>query len=152
MINTLPNPVYIKGVDGAYIDCNKKFAGLFDLLYPVQIFSIKQSYLYLGPRYVKFKSNFKFIGGNEDFDVKSNQWGIGAGIESHFPMNNKVDLVVSGGVDYYPSGTLAGHDTSYSPNEEAVNPREDYTYDDADNAINQPKVEPRLVLGVAYRF
>ncbi|MEZ5359758.1 MAG: hypothetical protein R3F48_13145 [Candidatus Zixiibacteriota bacterium] len=124
----------------------------FDLLYPVQIFSIKTSYLYLGPRYVRFKGNFKYIGGNEDFDVKSNQWGVGTGLESHFPMSQSVDLVLSGGLDYFPSATLTGHDTSYSPDEEAVNPREDYTFDDADEAINQPKLEPRLIVGIAYRF
>lgn len=124
----------------------------FDLLYPVQFLPIKKSYLYLGPRHARFKGNFKYVGGNEDFDVNSNQWGFGAGIESHFPMSRSVDLILSGGFDYYPSSTLTGHDTSYIPDEEDVNPREDYIYEDADNAINQPRVEPRLTFGMAYRF
>lgn len=123
-----------------------------DLLYPVRVLSIKRSYFYLGPRFVKFRGNFKFIGGNEDFDVVNNKWGFGTGLEGHFPMGESVDLILSGGVDYYPGGKLSGHDTSYSSNEEAVNPREEYTYEDADEAINQPKLEPRIIIGFGYRF
>jgi hypothetical protein len=30
-----------------------------------------------------FKGNVKYLGGNEEFDGKSHQWGIGFGIEHH---------------------------------------------------------------------
>lgn len=35
-----------------------------------------------------------------------------------------------------------GHDTSYSPEAEDANPKKDYTYSDADEAIGQPKLDP----------
>ena len=38
-----------------------------DLMLPVKIFS--GSFLYAGPRYSMFTANFKFIGGNEFFDI-----------------------------------------------------------------------------------
>ncbi len=123
-----------------------------DLLHPVHLLSMKRAYLYGGLRYAKFKGNFKYVGGNEDFDVISKHWGIGTGLESHFPMGSSVDLILTGGIDYFLSSKLAGHDTSYSPDEDPVNPREEYTYDDADEAINQPKIEFRLMLGFAYHF
>jgi len=123
-----------------------------DLMFPVQFFSMKRAYLISGPRYSRFKGNFKYVGGNEDFDVTCNQWGLGSGLETYFRMSESVDLVLSGGLDYFFQSTLSGHDTSYSPNDENVNPREDYTYDDADNAIDQPKLEFSLMFGFSYNF
>ena len=123
-----------------------------DFMYPVKILGLKQAYAFGGPRYSKFTGNFKFIGGNEDFDVISKQWGIGAGLESYFPMSFKMDLVFTAGVDYYSDATLTGHDTSYSPDGDDANPRNDYTFDDADEAVDQPKFEPRLMIGIRYKF
>ena len=123
-----------------------------DMLYPVQILNMKRAYLFGGPRHARFVSNFKFIGGNEDFDVRSNQWGIGGGLESYFAVSPKVDLVLNIGVDYYFESILTGHDTQYSPDGDNSNGRDGYTYEDADNAIDQPKVEPRVMLGFAYNF
>jgi hypothetical protein len=121
----------------------------FDLMYPIKLLGLKRAFLYGGPRYSKFTGNFKYVGGNEDFDVTAKQWGFGTGLESHFPMSPKIDLVLTGGVDYYSSSTLKGHDTSYSPDGDDVNPREEYTFDDADKAISQPEVEFRLMMGIA---
>lgn len=123
-----------------------------DLLYPVKILNLQRAYLFGGPRHARFLANFKYVGGNEDFDVKSNQWGIGSGVESYFAMSPRVDLVLHLGVDYYFESTLTGHDTAYSPDGDNSNGRDGYTYDDADNAIDQPKVEPRVMLGFAYNF
>ncbi len=123
-----------------------------DFLAPVSLLSQARTYLYGGIRYSKFTANFRFVGGNEDFDVKSSQWGLGAGLESYFAMGQRVDFVVGGGLDGFFSSTLSGHDTSYSPDGESVNPREDYTYSDADEAIAQPKWEPVFTLGINYRF
>jgi hypothetical protein len=121
-----------------------------DFLAPVGLLS--RSYAYGGVRHASFTGNFRFVGGNEDFDVKSNQWGVGAGLESYFVVSSRVDVVINGGLDYFFSGTLSGHDTAYSPDGEDINPREDYTYSDADAAIAQPKWEPVVMLGLAYRF
>jgi len=128
-----------------------------DFMFVHTLFKVKQSYLVFGPRYSSFTGNFKFIGGNEDFDVTSRQWGIGVGEEFNFRMSGKLDLVISAGLDYYFPGTLTGHDTSYSPDNENVNPRDDiengdipFTYKDADKAINQPKFMPRVMIGLNY--
>jgi hypothetical protein len=42
-----------------------------------------------------------------------------------------------------------GHDTSYSPDGVTVNGKHDYTYNDADAAINQPKFLPSLMVGIS---
>jgi len=123
-----------------------------DLMYPVKIFSIERAFIFAGPRHSRFTGNFKYIGGNEDFDVTCKQWGIGLGLRTFFAMSNHVDLVLTGGFDYYFENTLTGHDTSYSPDDENINPRRDYTWDDADGAIDQPGFEPRILAGFSYRF
>ena len=113
----------------------------------------------MGPRYSSFRANFKYIGGNEDFDVTSRQFGLGLGVESHFKMNAKLDLVVLAGVDYFFDNTLIGHDTQYSPDDDNVNARNDnengdveFTYKDADKAIKQPELMPRFMLGINYHL
>lgn len=123
-----------------------------DVLYPVRVLSLPGSYLYGGIRHARFNGNFKFVGGNEDFDVRSHHWGAGAGLESYFSMNRRIELLTSVGLDYYFSSRLSGHDTSYSPDEANVNPRNDFTYADADAAVGQPKLEPLLMFGFRYTF
>lgn len=119
-----------------------------DLLYKFR----KNTYVYGGVRYGLYTGNFIFVGGNEDFDVTSKQWGFGGGLEAHFRMSSRIDLVVSPGIDYFLPSKLTGHDTTYSPDGENVNPRLDYTYQDADQAINQPKLALRMLIGISYRF
>lgn len=130
-----------------------------DIMLPYTLFEHKHSFLTLGPRYTSFTGNFKFVGGNEDFDVTSTQWGIGTGLESHFRMNAQLDLVIGAGLDYYFPSKLQGHDTAYSPDDENVNPRRDnqnddvlFTYKDANKAIRQPLFMPRIMIGVNYHF
>ncbi len=103
---------------------------------------------YIGPRYMWFNGDFKFIGGNEFFNVVCDQWGVGGGVQSRLPLSRKLNLVITAGLNYFPPATLIGHDTSYSPDGEIINGREDYTYQDADAAINQPKLEPTVLIGV----
>jgi hypothetical protein len=123
-----------------------------DLLYNIKLFSIRKSFLFAGVRYSMFTANFKFIGGNEFFDITTDQWGLGGGVESYFALGSNLDLVITAGADYYFSGTISGHDTAYSPDGENINPREDYTYEDADNSVNQPKFLPRVMVGFNYAF
>lgn len=123
-----------------------------DFMYPFSFLNVPESSIYFGPRYARFKGNFKFIGNNEDFDVTSNHWGFGFGFDLGFPLSKRFILGLNTGTDYYLSSTLYGHDTSYGPDGEKINPREDYDYQDADKAINQPKFELRLMLGLSYRF
>ncbi len=123
-----------------------------DFHHKVNLLSLQRGYLYGGFRYAMFTGNFKFVGGNEDFDITSNQWGLGIGGKAFFNMGGQFDFVVSAGVDYFFASTLTGHDTSYSPDGENVNPRRDYTYDTADDAIDQPKFEVIFLIGINYRF
>ena len=124
----------------------------FDLTYDLQRSPLSWLLVYAGPRYMDFTANFKFIGGNEDFDIVSDGWGVGAGVEVGFGIGKSWSLLFTGGVDYFPKSTLKGHDTAYSPDGENVNPRNDYTYDDADGAVNQPHIEPLLMMGVSLGF
>jgi hypothetical protein len=123
-----------------------------DLLFSTRFLSLENAYWVAGVRRCHFMGNFRYIGGNEDFDVISDHWGLGGGLEAHFRMSRTVDLVLNGGLDYFFASTLSGHDTAYSPDGDDVNPREDYTYGDADDAIRQPKYRPRLMLGFNYHF
>jgi len=111
-----------------------------------------RTYFYAGPRFAMFTGNFNFIGGNEDFDVTSNQWGAGIGLENYFRISPVLDLVFSLGYDYFLSSTLYGHDTSYSPDGENVNGRKNFTFDDADKAVNQPKHNLKAMAGLSYNF
>ena len=123
-----------------------------DLMHRVNLLAMRRAYAYAGVYYSRFTSSFDFIGGNEFFDVHSNQWGLGAGLEGQFRMNPRIDLVCSVGAEYFFPGTLEGHDAAYKANGEMINQREDYTYEDADRAINQPKLQPKLLIGMNYRF
>lgn len=123
-----------------------------DLGYPVALLQLPRAYLVGGVRYSRFKGNFKYVGGNEDFDVKSSHWGLGAALQNYFALGGRFDLVLDTGFDYYFSSRLSGHDTSYDPDGTAVNPREDFTYSDADAAVGQPKFRPILMVGANYRF
>jgi hypothetical protein len=124
----------------------------FDLMYNTGWSSVADIYVTGGVRYAQFTGNFKFIGGNEDFDVTSDQWGLGAGMEGYFDITPKLQFVITGGVDYFFESSLKGHDTEYSPDGDDVNPRNDYTYKDADEAINQPKWVGRALIGISYWF
>jgi hypothetical protein len=130
-----------------------------DYMMPTHIFNLKNSYLIFGPRYSSFKANFNFVGGNENFDVTTQQWGVGLGLDNYFKMNKKWDISFALGLDYFFDNTLTGHDTSYSPDGDDINSRNDnqngnvpFTYDDADEAINQPQFMPRIMVGLLYKL
>lgn len=121
-----------------------------DLLWPMNRSRSTQTNFVTGLRHVSFTGNFKYVGGNEDFDVTSSQWGVGAGVEHRISLNPMLGLVLGAGIDYFFNNTLYGHDTSYSPSGANDNPRNDYTWSDADAAIDQPRWEPRLTIGFSY--
>ena len=123
-----------------------------DFLYRVRLLGWERTYILAGIRRSMFTANFKFVGGNEDFNVSSNQWGWGLGARGLFSINDKVDLSVEMGFDHYFPADLYGHDTTYSPGGEDINPRQTFTYKDADRAINQPKFQPIFLIGIGYSF
>ncbi len=150
-INNATNGVPEK--KGRSFDCR------LDFLIPKTLFGIDHSYLVFGPRFSTFTGNFVYVGGNEDFDVTSHQWGIGGSLESHFKMTPGLDLVIAAGLDQYFPSTLTGHDTSYSPDNDNVNPQNDnqngdepFNYRDADKAIRQPMFMPHVMIGVSFQL
>ncbi len=123
-----------------------------DIMYPINLFSLKNSRIFVGARHANYTAHFEYIGGNETFDVNSNPWGFGGGLETAFALSPRVNMIVTGGIDYYFRSLLSGHDTYYRPNGDDLNEKEDFTYKDADEAIAQPSLNTRLMLGLAYRF
>ena len=123
-----------------------------DIMHSVTMFSLKNTYLAGGIRYSRFTGTFQYVGGDELFDVHANQIGLGVGLDSYFRVSTRVDLVVSVGSDYYFPATLEGHDAAYSPDGTTVNQREQFSYTDADRAVNQPKLLPKLAIGFNYGF
>ena len=65
-------------------------------------------------------------------------------------MNEKLNLVIALGFDFYLPSTLYGHDTSYSPDNDNENNDEPFTYKDADKAIYQPRFMPFAMIGLNY--
>jgi hypothetical protein len=123
-----------------------------DLLYPVHLLGQPHLYAFGGPRYARYRADYRFVGGNEDFEVASHHWGFGAGLENRYPVSPRVALTLAAGVDYYLPSTIYGHDTSYSPDGTSVNGRPGYSYSDADRAVGQPKLDPIMTLGFELRF
>ena len=123
-----------------------------DVMHSVSLLSLPRVYAFGGFRRASFRANFRFVGGNEDFDITSSHWGLGGGVESYFAVSQRMDMVVTVGIDYYFASRLSGHDTSYSPDGDNVNPREEFTYSDADAAVGQPKFGPALLVGLSYRL
>ncbi len=124
----------------------------FDFPYQMKRFKKSNTSIFLGPRYAMFIGRFNFIGGNEDFDVRTNMWGMGTGIKSQFEITEHLDLVISGGADYYQKSAIYSHGTTYSPDGEHIDPREEFEYEDADKAINQPEYKFHTLIGFQYRF
>ncbi len=123
-----------------------------DFLYRIPLFGMQNAHAFIGVRKAMFSANFKFIGGNEFFEITSDPWGWGAGLKADFPMGSRVSFSLSAGFDHYPSTALNGHDTVYSPNGENINGRKGYDYTSADDAINQPKFVPILMGGITVGF
>jgi hypothetical protein len=123
-----------------------------DMLYPIKFMKLERSNVFFGGRYNDFEAYFEYVGGAETFDVASTHFGLGGGLETAFAMSQRVDLIFSVGADYYFASTLDGHDTFYRPNNDNDNAIRNYTYQDADEVINQPDVVTRIELAIGYHF
>jgi hypothetical protein len=123
-----------------------------DFMYNLRLQNVKGFYLYAGPRVSYFTGDFAFIDGNEDFEVTSTQWGIGVGAKGVFSISQVVDLTLSAGLDGYFPAAMYGHSTTYSPDDNNVDPKENFTYKDAAAAVNTPRIQPVLLMGLAYNF
>jgi hypothetical protein len=129
---------------GSTININLNF------LYPLKIKGPKALYVYAGPRLAMFDAHFHYVGGNETFDVTSNPWGLGTGVKGVFAITKSLDFIAVAGLAYYFPAAITGHDSIYYPNNSNVNAKEDFTYQDAANAVNVPKFQPSFMLGLGF--
>jgi hypothetical protein len=130
----------------------KAWSGRLDLVREFDHSLLDGARVYAGPRFAAFTGNFNYVGGNEDFDVRSNHWGWGGGLEWRWPVGDTMNFSLGGGADWYLAARMQGHDTAYEPEGEAGTERGDYRYEDADEAINQPTLEWRIGLGLSRSF
>ena len=97
-----------------------------------------------------YNAFFVFTGGNEAFRVTTTQFGVGGGAELVFSGDGgTAEFALSGGVEYYFPSRIDSHGTYfYTPDGTDSRPRNDYTYEDADAAINQPTLRPFATFAV----
>lgn len=106
-----------------------------------------------GPRHNWYTAHFSYIGDNESFDVHSRHWGAGADMELVVVTSPRSHLTLTAGGTWYVPATMSGHGTYYySPDGVDDNPRNDYTYKDSNEAINQPTLEWKAMVGFHYRL
>ncbi len=109
--------------------------------------------LFGGPRGALYQAHYAYLGDNEDFDVRSNQGGAGAGVQVVIPINQQASLTMSAGIDYYFPATLQGHGQFlYNPESIDDNPRNDYGWEDADAAVNQPGISTPAYFGIRWKL
>jgi len=103
-----------------------------------------------GLRYAAFTGKFESPLGRGNLEVTSNPFGLGVGIEGDYNLGTHTYLLLVAGIDFYFNATIEGEGKSFSPGD---GPNEDgFSYDDVNKAINQPAIEPMLMMGVRYRF
>ncbi len=123
-----------------------------DLLFPLLKAGRQQIHLFGGVRHARYKAEFIYVGGNEDFEIRTNPWGLGLGVESYFPLSDSAEFMLQLGVDHFLDAEIYGHDTTYTPDGDHINPRDGYGYDDADDAIDQPRTEILAMVGIQFRL
>lgn len=123
-----------------------------DVLIPIKVLGLPNAQWSLGPRYAHFVGHFRYVGGNEEFDVTSTSWGVGLGLETAAAISRNTFLKLEVAGDYFAASPLSGHDTIYSPDGDHVNSRKNFGYNDADKAIKQPKLGLRAMIGVFTRL
>ena len=139
--------------DGTPQDKSHTWGLKLDMLYPVGLLAGHNTQAYFGVRRAWFTGNYRLVGANEDFDVKTSPWGIGMGLETSYPVSRSLSLSLRAGADYFFGSRMYGHDTSYTPSGSGQeNPRAGFSYSDADAAVAQPKFTPIFMAGLQFRL
>ncbi len=136
--------------NGTPIDDAHCYQFRFDLLWALDNADGRSVNLFLGPRYARYTAEYVYVGGNEDFEVRTNPWGVGAGVEAVFAVGTKTEFIVQAGLDHFTRSELAGHDTMYAPDGVDINPRDGYDYGSADEAVAQPRTEILVMAGFQF--
>ncbi len=99
-----------------------------------------------------YEAHFSFIGNNESFSVKTDSLGIGVGGNLRIVFSErKTSLLVKCGVEYFPKSQIYAHGTYYYTTDGVDDsPRNEYTYEDADESINQPWFRPYVQIGIVF--
>lgn len=99
-----------------------------------------------------YSANYSFIGNNEAFTVTTKPFGLGAGAALRLPLSDsRTSLLIKGGVEYFPKAQLNAHGTYYyTPEGKDDRPRNDFTYEDADAAVNQPGFRGLIQIAFLY--
>ena len=129
-----------------------RFDFRLDARYQFQKGALQRTWLLVGPRYSMYRGTFTFVGGNESFDVTTNQFGFGAGLEQVFVLGPHTDLSMGAGLDWFANSDFKGHSSVYSPDGTIIEQQDDFTYADANKAINQPRFAPRIMVGVQHHL
>lgn len=138
--------------NGTPEDSARYFQVRFDLMYPVWQLGGQPVYLFGGARLARYRAEFVYVGGNEDFEVTTDPWGVGLGLETVFAVNDRSDFLIQVGIDHFLAADLSGHDTTYAPDGVNINPRDGYDYDLADEAVDQPRTELLVMAGLQIRL
>jgi hypothetical protein len=138
--------------NGTPEDSAKYLQGRFDLVFPVLSLGNQKVFMFAGPRLAKYTAEFIYVGGNEDFEVKTSPWGAGFGLETYFAINHRTDFMIQLGLDHFLKSDLEGHDTTYTADGDHINPREDYDWDSANEAVDQPETEILAMIGIQMKL
>ena len=56
------------------------------------------------------------------------------------------------GLDHFLKSDMEGHDTTYTADGDHINPREDYDWDSANEAVDQPETEVLVMIGLQMKL
>ena len=138
--------------NGTPEDSARYLQARFDLVFPLTKLGPQRIFLFGGPRWADYTAEFVYVGGNEDFEVRTSPWGVGLGVETYIAIKPGTDFVLQVGLDHFQTDTLDGHDTAYTPDGDHINPRDGYDYESADEAVNQPATELLMMMGLQFRL
>jgi len=155
----LARKVFINQNTGGNDDA-QSFGGVWDVglngVYPLnQTYGPVKFFVFGGPRYAHYDVRWDYVGGNEDFDILANAWGLGGGLRGIMALGKGFSAVMQVGLDYYFPTSIYGHDATYYPNDSNINARNNgagytYTYADAVNATTVPHLRPRVMIGIQF--
>lgn len=99
-----------------------------------------------------YEAHFTFVGNNESFTVQTTAFGIGLGSNLKIALSDSRSfLILKGGIEYFPKARIDAHGTYfYTTDGEDDTPRNDYTYENADESINQPYFRPYVQIGILF--
>jgi hypothetical protein len=102
-----------------------------------------------GLRHARFTAEFTERATSSLLKIESAPWGLGAGLEADYEFGSSSDLVVVVGLDYYFKAALKGdNDVTFEPGQETGG----VSYDEADKAVGQPRLELLVMAGLSFRF